>query len=631
MRVYCGLLDLEMYTQISPGAGTEERRSADFSHARFLGESAQHRMEHSCKEAMATSAVPSENLPTYKLVVVGDGGVGKSALTIQFFQKIFVPDYDPTIEDSYLKHTEIDGQWAILDVLDTAGQEEFSAMREQYMRTGDGFLIVYSVTDKASFEHVDRFHQLILRVKDRESFPMILVANKVDLVHLRKVSSEQGKEMAAKYNIPYIETSAKDPPLNVDKAFHDLVRVISFDLGMENRDATDDLVTIEAAEAIRKYNVGIKCATITPDEKRVEEFKLKKMWKSPNGTIRNILGGTVFREAIICKNIPRLVTGWIKPIIIGRHAYGDQYRATDFVVPGPGRVEIKYTPNNGGEPVTYVVHDFEGRYVQFQKFTRKFYIQTGTGGVALGMYNTDQSIRDFAHSSFQMALARSWPLYMSTKNTILKKYDGRFKDIFQEIYDKYVFCSLDLTFIAKEYKSQFEAKGIWYEHRLIDDMVAQAMKSEGGFIWACKNYDGDVQSDSVAQGYGSLGMMTSVLVCPDGKTVEAEAAHGTVTRHYRMHQQGKETSTNPIASIFAWTRGLAHRADLDKNNELKVFANSLEEVCIETIESGFMTKDLAACIKGLPNVQSSDYLNTFDFMDKLAENLKVKLMSQPKL
>ncbi|XP_066543812.1 isocitrate dehydrogenase [NADP] cytoplasmic isoform X2 [Amia ocellicauda] len=374
----------------------------------------------------------------------------------------------------------------------------------------------------------------------------------------------------------------------------------SFDLGMENRDATDDRVTVEAAEAIKKHSVGIKCATITPDEKRVEEFRLKQMWRSPNGTIRNILGGTVFREAIICKNIPRLVSGWTKPIIIGRHAHGDQYKATDFVVPGPGRLEMIYTPQGGGAPVKYIVHDYQG------------------GGVALGMYNTDDSIRDFAHSSFQMALSKSWPLYLSTKNTILKKYDGRFKDIFQEIYEK-------------EYRAQFEERGIWYEHRLIDDMVAQAMKSEGGFIWACKNYDGDVQSDSVAQGYGSLGMMTSVLICPDGRTVEAEAAHGTVTRHYRMHQQGKETSTNPIASIFAWTRGLAHRAELDGNAELRVFSEALEAVCVETIEAGFMTKDLAACIKGLPNVQRSDYLNTFEFLDKLAENLQVKMQSQAKL
>lgn len=374
----------------------------------------------------------------------------------------------------------------------------------------------------------------------------------------------------------------------------------SYDLGMENRDATNDQVTVDAAEAVHRYNVGIKCATITPDEKRVEEFKLKQMWRSPNGTIRNILGGTVFREAIICKNIPRLVSGWTKPIIIGRHAHGDQYKATDFVVPGPGKVEMIYTPPNG-EPVKFLVNEFKG-----------------TGGVALGMYNTDKSIMDFAHSSFQMALNKSWPLYLSTKNTILKMYDGRFKDIFQEIYER-------------EYQAQFEAKGIWYEHRLIDDMVAQAMKSEGGFIWACKNYDGDVQSDSVAQGYGSLGMMTSVLVCPDGRTVESEAAHGTVTRHYRQHQQGNETSTNPIASIFAWTRGLLHRAKLDKNEELKYFAEALEAVCVETIEAGFMTKDLAICIKGLPHVTRADYLNTFEFLDKLAENLKIKMANQPKL
>jgi isocitrate dehydrogenase len=369
----------------------------------------------------------------------------------------------------------------------------------------------------------------------------------------------------------------------------------SYDLGIENRDATNDQVTIDCANAIKKYNVGIKCATITPDEARVVEFKLKKMWRSPNGTIRNILGGTVFREAIICKNIPRIVGNWKKPIVIGRHAYGDQYRATDFVVPGDGKVEITYTPANGGEPQKYTVFDFKG-----------------TGGVALAMYNTDESIRDFAHSSFQMALSKKMNLYMSTKNTILKQYDGRFKDIFQEIYEK-------------QYKSQYEAAGTLYEHRLIDDMVAQALKSEGGFVWACKNYDGDVQSDSIAQGFGSLGMMTSVLVCPDGKTVEAEAAHGTVTRHYRMYQQGKETSTNPIASIFAWTRGLAHRAKLDGNTELARFSECLEEVCIETIEAGFMTKDLALCIKPLAELQRTDYLNTFEFLDKLASNLQLKL------
>jgi len=369
-----------------------------------------------------------------------------------------------------------------------------------------------------------------------------------------------------------------------------------FDLGIENRDLTDDQVTVQAAEAIKKYSVGIKCATITPDENRVKEFNLKKMWKSPNGTIRNILGGTVFREAIICDNIPRLVPGWTKPIVIGRHAHADQYKAVDFVVPFAGTLQITFTPKDGGEPINHIIHQFQD------------------GGVAMGMYNTDSSIRDFAHSSFKCALEKNYPLYLSTKNTILKKYDGRFKDIFQEIYES-------------DYKGKFEAKGIWYEHRLIDDMVAYAMKTEGGFVWACKNYDGDVQSDSIAQGYGSLGMMTSVLVCPDGKTIESEAAHGTVTRHYRQHQQGKETSTNPIASIFAWTRGLLHRGKLDGNERLIKFAVSLEKTCTETIESGFMTKDLAICIKGMANVQRSDYLNTQDFLGKLAENLQKKLAS----
>jgi len=372
----------------------------------------------------------------------------------------------------------------------------------------------------------------------------------------------------------------------------------SYDLSIQNRDATGDQVTVECANAIAKYNVGIKCATITPDEKRVEEFNLKKMWKSPNGTIRNILGGTVFREAIICKNIPRLVPGWTKSIVVGRHAYGDQYKATDFVVPGNGKVEMSFTPADGGEPIKYVVHEF-----------------TTGGGVSMGMFNTDASIRDFARSSMTFALQKVWPLYLSTKNTILKKYDGRFKDIFAEIYE------------SDGYKAKFEAAGIWYEHRLIDDMVAYAMKSEGGFVWACKNYDGDVQSDSVAQGYGSLGMMTSVLICPDGKTVEAEAAHGTVTRHYRFHQQGKETSTNPIASIFAWTRGLAHRANLDNNADLLKFAETLEAVCIDTIETGFMTKDLAICIKGMSSVKREDYLNTFEFLDKIAENMNTKMSS----
>lgn len=368
-----------------------------------------------------------------------------------------------------------------------------------------------------------------------------------------------------------------------------------FDLGIEHRDATNDQVTIDAANATLKYNVAVKCATITPDEARVEEFKLKKMWKSPNGTIRNILGGTVFREPIIVKNVPRLVNTWTKPIILGRHAHADQYKATDFVVPGAGKLEIRFVSEDGATTINETVYDFKGP------------------GISLSMYNTDDSIRDFAHASFKYALQRQYPLYLSTKNTILKKYDGRFKDIFAEIYPTY--------------EAEFKAAGIWYEHRLIDDMVAQAMKSEGGFVWACKNYDGDVQSDSVAQGYGSLGLMTSVLVCPDGKTVEAEAAHGTVTRHYRQHQKGQETSTNPIASIFAWSRGLAHRAKLDNNKALAQFAQNLEATCIETMEAGHLTKDLAICIKGMDKVTRSDYLNTFEFLDKLAENLSKKQQS----
>lgn len=369
-----------------------------------------------------------------------------------------------------------------------------------------------------------------------------------------------------------------------------------YDLSIQKRDETDDQITVDCANAIKKYGVGVKCATITPDEKRVEEFGLKKMWRSPNGTIRNILGGTVFREPILCNNIPRLVTTWNRSIVVGRHAFGDQYKATDFVVPGPGKLTMTFVPEDGSPPVQETVYDFKA------------------GGVAMGMYNTDASITDFAKASMIFALNRGWPLYLSTKNTILKKYDGRFKDIFQEVYEK-------------EYKSQFEAKGIWYEHRLIDDMVAYAMKSDGGFIWACKNYDGDVQSDSVAQGYGSLGLMTSVLICPDGKTVESEAAHGTVTRHYRNHQKGLETSTNPIASIFAWSRGLAHRAKIDNNAALEKFATNLEKVCISTIESGKMTKDLAICTKGgdAKKVTRADYLNTFEFMDCLADNLKAAM------
>ncbi len=366
-----------------------------------------------------------------------------------------------------------------------------------------------------------------------------------------------------------------------------------FDLGMEMRDKTDDKITVDAAEAIKKYNVGIKCATITPDEKRVEEFKLKQMWKSPNGTIRNILDGTVFREPIICKNVPRLVPNWTAPIMIGRHAFGDQYRATDTVIKGKGVLKMSFTPEGGGPTQEWEVYNFKG------------------DGVALSMYNTDESIKGFAHSCFNMALMKGWPLYLSTKNTILKKYDGRFKDIFEEIYQA-------------DYKKKFESKGIVYEHRLIDDMVASALKWNGNFVWACKNYDGDVQSDTVAQGFGSLGLMTSVLVTPDGKTMEAEAAHGTVTRHYRMHQQGKPTSTNPIASIFAWTRGLEHRGKLDNNKELIHFCQALEQVCVETVESGKMTKDLAVCIHG-DKVGPEHYLTTEGFLEAINANLQKKL------
>jgi isocitrate dehydrogenase len=362
-----------------------------------------------------------------------------------------------------------------------------------------------------------------------------------------------------------------------------------YDLGMKSRDDTDDQITIDSANAIKKVGVGIKCATITPDEARVEEFKLKKMWRSPNGTIRNIIGGTVFREPIICKNIPKLVPSWTDPVIIGRHAFGDQYRATDFKVPGKGKLEIKWTSEDGKDEIKHEVFNFTGP------------------GVAMSMYNLDKSIQDFARSCFSYGLMKKWPVYMSTKNTILKQYDGRFKDIFQEIFDN-------------EYKAEFEKHNLTYEHRLIDDMVACAMKWSGKYIWACKNYDGDVQSDTMAQGYGSLGLMTSTLLTPDGKTMEAEAAHGTVTRHYRMHQQGKETSTNPIASIFAWTRGLAHRGKLDSNDELIKFANTLEEVCIECVENGAMTKDLAILIG-----PSSKYLTTTQFLDEIDGNLKKKL------
>ncbi|MBU6347018.1 MAG: NADP-dependent isocitrate dehydrogenase [Actinomycetales bacterium] len=359
-----------------------------------------------------------------------------------------------------------------------------------------------------------------------------------------------------------------------------------YDLSIENRDATDDQVTIDSANAIKKHGVGVKCATITPDEARVEEFGLKKMWKSPNGTIRNILGGVIFREPIIISNVPRLVPHWTKPIVIGRHAFGDQYRATDLVIPGEGTLTLTYTPKDGSEPMEINVFDFPG------------------GGVAMAMYNLDESIRDFARASFSYGLARNYPVFMSTKNTILKAYDGRFKDIFQEIFDA-------------EFKAQFDAAGLTYEHRLIDDMVACALRWDGGYVWACKNYDGDVQSDTVAQGYGSLGLMTSVLMSPDGRTVEAEAAHGTVTRHYRQHQQGKPTSTNPIASIFAWTQGLAHRGKLDGTPEVTNFAQTLEQVCIQTVESGQMTKDLAILIS-----PDTPWLTTEEFLAAIDDNLR---------
>ena len=365
-----------------------------------------------------------------------------------------------------------------------------------------------------------------------------------------------------------------------------------FDLGMEHRDATNDQVTIDAAEAIKQYNVGIKCATITPDEARVEEFGLKQMWKSPNGTIRNILDGTVFREPIVCKNVPRLVPNWTAPICIGRHAFGDQYRATDFVTKGKGKLTIKFEGEDG-QVIQHEVYNFKG------------------DGVALAMYNTDESIKGFARSCFNQAIAKGWPLYLSTKNTILKKYDGRFKDIFEDIYQA-------------EFKTTMDAAGITYEHRLIDDMVASALKWNGNFVWACKNYDGDVQSDTVAQGFGSLGLMTSVLVTPDGKTMEAEAAHGTVTRHFRQHQKGQKTSTNPIASIFAWTRGLEHRGRLDGNEALINFCQTLEQVCVDVVESGKMTKDLAVCIYG-NKVAEDQYLFTEDFLEALNSELKARL------
>jgi isocitrate dehydrogenase len=383
----------------------------------------------------------------------------------------------------------------------------------------------------------------------------------------------------------YIKTHLITPYLNLDIKY--------FDLSVEYRDQTGDKVTIEAAEAIKKYNVGIKCATITPDENRVKEFNLKEMWKSPNGTIRNILDGTVFREPIILKNVPRLVPNWTSPIVIGRHAFGDQYKATDVLIKGKGKLKMTFTPEDGSTSQEWEIFQFKGP------------------GVAMGMYNTEDSIRGFAQSCFNYALMKGWPLYLSTKNTILKKYDGRFKDIFQEIFDK-------------DFKKKFESMNITYEHRLIDDMVASCLKSSGKFVWACKNYDGDVQSDTVAQGFGSLGLMTSVLITPDGKTMEAEAAHGTVTRHYREHQKGKPTSTNPIASIFAWTRGLQFRGQLDGNQDLIKFCQTLEDVCVKTVESGKMTKDLAVCIHG-DKTTEKHYLYTEDFLKAIAVNLEERL------
>jgi isocitrate dehydrogenase len=379
----------------------------------------------------------------------------------------------------------------------------------------------------------------------------------------------------------FIKDKLIKPYLEVDLKY--------FDLGMESRDKTDDQITIDAANAIKQHGVGVKCATITPDEARVKEFKLKKMWRSPNGTIRNILGGTVFREPIICKNVPKLVPGWTQPIVIGRHAYGDQYRATDFLIPGEGNLEVRWTSKDGKDKKEFKVFNFP------------------SSGTALTMYNLDDSIKNFARACMNYGLERKWPVYLSTKNTILKAYDGRFKDLFQDVFEK-------------EFSVKFKKANITYEHRLIDDMVACAMKWNGGYVWACKNYDGDVQSDTVAQGFGSLGLMTSVLMTPDGKTVESEAAHGTVTRHYRMHQQGKETSTNPIASIFAWTRGLAHRGKLDGNEELIKFSTNIEEVCVKTVESGSMTKDLAILID-----KSAKYLTTNQFLEAIDGNLKKKL------
>ncbi|CAH9092319.1 unnamed protein product [Cuscuta epithymum] len=444
-------------------------------------------------------------------------------------------------------------------------------------------------------------------------FKEVFFRNRLSLSHTTRLDANLRCFASAASGISPIETKGKIRVQNpiVEMDGDEMTRVIwnmikdklifphleldikYYDLGILNRDATDDKVTVESAEATLKYNVAIKCATITPDETRVKEFGLKSMWKSPNGTIRNILDGTVFREPILCKNIPRLVPGWNKPICIGRHAFGDQYRATDTIIKGAGKLKMVFFPENGEAPVELNVYDFKGP------------------GVALAMYNVDQSIRAFAESSMSMAFSKKWPLYLSTKNTILKKYDGRFKDIFEEVYQE-------------KWKAKFEEHSIWYEHRLIDDMVAYAVKSDGGYVWACKNYDGDVQSDLLAQGFGSLGLMTSVLLSSDGKTLESEAAHGTVTRHFRLHQKGQETSTNSIASIFAWTRGLGHRAKLDENKKLMDFVQNLETACIETVESGKMTKDLALLIHGA-KVSRELYLNTEEFIDAVAQNLRSKM------
>ena len=446
--------------------------------------------------------------------------------------------------------------------------------------------ITYSFTAQPTASHAGRFTAPALVLSSYALFSTGTSGSKIKVA--KPVVELDGDEMT-RVIWSLIKEKLIHPYLDVDIKY--------FDLSLPNRDKTSDQVTIDAAHAIQQYNVGIKCATITPDEQRVEEFKLKQMWKSPNGTIRNILDGTVFREPIVISNIPRIVPGWTKPIVIGRHAYGDQYKSTDFVVKGKGKFELKFTPaagNSVDKEQTWKVFDYPDK-----------------GGVGLGMYNTEESIRGFAHSCFQYALMKGWPLYLSTKNTILKKYDGRFKDLFEQIYQA-------------EYKSKFDAAGIVYQHRLIDDQVAQALKSSGGFVWACKNYDGDVQSDIVAQGYGSLGLMTSVLVCPDGKTILAEAAHGTVTRHWRFYQQGKETSTNPIASIFAWTRGLAHRGKLDGQDELVAFAEKLEAACVETIEAGRMTKDLAIAVHG-DKVKRDNYSETTKFIEEIRDSFVKKL------